>query len=262
VVATYPDRVVDIAIIDGGIPGYMTYYDNIVETYNAITGESNNVAHFHGTHVTGTVLEGVLGTSARIHCVDVFGGQDGSSTLVNILAFDLCIGAGMDVINRSMGSSQHNDAMVDAVQRAADAGIVVVVSAGNDAIEVNGATTHNCPKEVEDIIVVGAYDINHQATSFTNYGSTVDVCAPGEGIYSFDVEEGYVISLDGTSMASPHVAALAALVKIIYPDATPAEVEMYIKDYCRTYRNPDLYATGMYGAGAPDATRFIEINPD
>ena len=263
VIENFPDRVVDIAIIDTGVAGYVAYYDNVVETFNVVTGESTHVPHEHGTHVTGIVLDGVYGTGARIHCLDVNNGGVGSSILTSILAFDMSIEVGVDVINRSMGSPQHVDAMVDAVQRAADAGIVVVVSAGNDAIEVNGATTHNCPKEVEDIIVVGAYDIDHNETWFTNYGSTVDVCAPGETIYSFDYEEeGMLIPLDGTSMAAPHVTALAALVKLINPDATPAEVEQGIKDYSRTYRNPDLYATGMYGAGAPDATRFIEKNPD
>lgn len=263
IASVYPDRTVEIAVIDSGIAPYMENYPHIIENYNLITGLPGSVADEHGSHVTGTILEGILGTGASIHCIDVFNGEDGSPSVASLMAIDLCIEAGMDVINRSMGSSHHSDALVDAVQRAADAGIVVVTSAGNDAIDVNGATTHNCPKEVEDIIVVGAYDINHQAADFSNYGSTVDVCAPGVAIYSLYAEdEDRLISLSGTSMASPHVAALAALVRLIYPDAAPAEVELYIKDYCRTYRNPDMYATGLYGVGAPDATRFIEINPD
>ena len=64
--------------------------------------------------------------------------------------------------------------------------------------------------------------------------------------------------IQGTSMASPHVAALVGLIKAIHPEATTQTIEKNIKDYCRTFRNPKAYATGRYGAGAPDATVFCE----
>lgn len=262
VAANYPNNVVEIAVIDSGISAYVEGLSQIVENFNIVTMQNGSVPHHHGTHVTGTVLEGVLGTNTLIHCLDVFNGEEASSISSVETAIQACIYSGsIDVITKSMNALGHTEAVVQATQRAVDAGIVCVNSAGNDSIDVT--VEHSCPSEMEEIIVVGAYDINHQAAEFTNYGSTVDVCAPGVHIYSFaHDQDGMVRPLNGTSMAAPHVAALVCLVKLMYPDATPAQVEMYIKDYCRTFRNPDMYATGLYGAGAPDATKFIETDPD
>lgn len=261
VAANYPNNVVEVAVIDSGISAYVEGLSQIVENFNIVTMQNGSVPDHHGTHVTGTVWEGVLGTNTQIHCLDVFNGEEAANTLNVALAIELCTAADMDVITMSLGGAQHSEAKVQAIRQALDAGIVVVNSAGNESLDVT--VEHSCPAEMEDIIVVGAYDINHKAADFSNYGSTVDVCAPGVAIYSFSHEQdGMVIPMNGTSMSTPHVAALVCLVKLMYPDATPAQVEMYIKDYCRTFRNPDMYATGLYGAGAPDATKFIETDPD
>lgn len=261
VAANYPNNVVEVAVIDSGISAYVEGLSQIVENFNIVTMQNGSVPDHHGTHVTGTVWEGVLGTNTQIHCLDVFNGEEAANTLNVALAIELCTAADMDVITMSLGGARHSEAKVQAIRQALDAGIVVVNSAGNESLDVT--VEHSCPAEMEDIIVVGAYDINHKAADFSNYGSTVDVCAPGVAIYSFSHEQdGMVIPMNGTSMSTPHVAALVCLVKLMYPDATPAQVEMYIKDYCRTFRNPDMYATGLYGAGAPDATKFIETDPD
>lgn len=261
VAANYPNNQVNVAVIDTGISPYVEGLPQIVENHNVVTNQPGSVPHHHGTHVTGTVWEGVVGTNTRIHCLDASNGTESINVLAAVLAIDACTAANVDVINMSFGGEHHSEAKVQAIRRAVDAGIVVVKAAGNDSFDVT--VEHNCPAEMEEIIVVGAYDIDHKAASFTNYGATVDVCAPGVQIYSFSHEQdGYLIPLNGTSMAAPHVAALACLVKLMFPDASPAQVEMYIKDYCRTFRNPDMYATGLYGAGAPDATKFIEIDPD
>lgn len=261
VAATYPNNEVHIAIIDGGIDEFVAQKPQIAETFNMITMQPGNVPHPHGTHVTGTVWECVVGTNTYIHCIDVFNGEESSPTIASILAIDACAASGIDVISRSMGSGKHSEAREEAVRNAVAAGVVFVNAAGNESIDVN--VDVSCPAEIEEVIVVGAYDINHDPAFFTNYGTTVDVCAPGVDIYSNDAENyGALTVKSGTSMACPHVGGLAALVKLMYPDATPAEVELYIKDYCRTYRNPQMYATGMLGAGAPDATKFIEKNPD
>lgn len=262
IAATYTNNEVHIAVIDSGIDAYVEQLPQIVENINMITGTYGSEPHRHGTHVVGTIWECVVGTNAYIHCLDVFNGQDSSPNIASILAVEACVASGeIDVISRSMGSAAHSSAWEDTIRKAVASGIVFVNAAGNESIDVN--VDVSCPAEIDEAIIVAAYDINHKAAVFTNYGMTVDVAAPGVDIYSNDVNNpGYVVGLDGTSMACPHIGGLAALVKLMYPDATPAEVESYIKDYCRTFRNPDMYASGLYGAGAPDATKFIEKNPD
>ena len=262
VAATYPNNEVHIAVIDSGIDSYVEQLPQIVENFNVITGTYGSVPHFHGTHVVGTVWECVVGTNTYIHCLDVFNGREGSPNVASILAIEACIASGeIDVISRSMGSAVHSAAWEDTIRHAVASGIVFVNSAGNESINVNVDVA--CPAEIEEAIIVAAYDIEHRPADFTNYGTTVDVSAPGVDIYSNDVENpGYLVNFNGTSMACPHIGGLAALVKLMYPDATPSKVETYIKDYCRTFRNPDMYATGMFGAGAPDATKFIEKYPD
>lgn len=262
VAATYPNNSVDIAIIDSGIDSYVEQLPQVVENFNVVTRQPGSVPHHHGTHVTGTVWESVLGTNTNIHCLDVFNGAESADRLMTILAIEACTTTGIDVISRSMGCVGHTAALEEAIRNAVAAGIVYVNAAGNETVDIVN-DIHFCGSEVDEIIIVGAYDINHDPAYFSNYGTTVDVSAPGVDIYSFDVHNpGYVIGFNGTSMATPHVGALAALVKLMYPNATPAEVELYIKDYCRTFRNPDMYATGLFGAGAPDATKFIEEDPD
>lgn len=109
------------------------------------------------------------------------------------------------------------------------------------------------------MICVGAIDLRNVKADFSNYGSTLDVMAPGVGIYSC-VPGGYYESWDGTSMATPHVAALAAMVKLVHPSYSPAQVEKTIKAYCK-----DLGPKGYdvkYGYGVPQfasVDRVIDV---
>ena len=172
-----------------------------------------------------------------------------------------CVDAGVKVINMSLSGKGYSQDEIYTLKAAMDADVVVVRTAGNNGINV--ADRGNCMSVLPDLFVVGAYDIDHKAADFSNYGDIVDICAPGVSIFSFKHDEkGKVISFNGTSMAAPHITALAALVRLMNPDMPALEVQELIQTYSRTFRNPDMYASGMYGAGAPDATKFIEKNPD
>lgn len=257
VASKYPDRSVLVAVIDTGALIGSEFADR-GSTYNVRTG-GKAVPHEHGTHTTGIVLDGTRGTSVQVLNIDC-------STLSNSLvelAYQHSIDIGADVINMSLGiTGSHTASIEDAIKRAVSAGIVVVNAAGNNADSNDGTNQFSCPAELTESIVVAAYDQNHNMASFTSYGSTVDVAAPGVEVYSqYYGDDGRLIAFDGTSMAAPHVAALAALVRILYPNATPDLVQLYIKDYCRN-TNPAAYDTGLYGAGAPDATAFIEYLPE
>lgn len=272
----YPDRSVTVAVIDGGIRSDWSgsgVEDDIVKRilpgYNMVDNSRSIVADAHGTNVGGIILDGTRGTNVNVISFDVFGTNSSSTVALTVNAVDKAIELGVQVINMSMGprnQTERNYAREDSMKRAYEAGIVFVKAAGNE-------TEEYIETAIPEPIIVGAYDIDHNITSFSNYGSGVDVCAPGYHIYGFLPWNGYINRytidtetggndnrMNGTSQATPHISALAALLKIMYPDAAPGDIETYIKDYCRTYVNPAAFATGLYGEGAPDATAFIECD--
>lgn len=246
----YPDRELIVAVVDSGVRRWDRNVPRVLEGRNMVTGGAGtSVPAAHGTHVAGTILDGTRGTGVVVLPVDVFNGRDGASALAIANGVDYAVEQGALVINMSLGGP-HASAKDDAVRRALAAGVTVVVAAGNES----GDTEEHCPAHMEEAIVVGAYDIDREIAWFSNYGDAVDLCAPGVDILSDDFEEeDYLRWMDGTSMATPHVSALAALMRILYPDAAPAQIEKYMKDYCNT--DGDAL---HYGEGAPDATSFIE----
>ncbi len=252
----FSDNEVLVAVIDTGALVHSENAHRYYEGINCMMG-GDVVPDEHGTHVAGTVLDGAQCDNIKVINLDVFSGGEGASELSVRSAMELAVEIGADVINLSLGGPC-NMISHDYFDEAVEKGVVLVAAAGNDKVDIH--ETDFCPAHVENIITVGAYRMNHEiATDYTNYGAGIDVCAPGTDIYSYSAEgDGILQKLQGTSMASPHVAALAALLKAISPDMTPAEVQGAICEYTRAFTNPTAYSSGIYGTGAPDATAFIE----
>ena len=250
VAENYGDQELIVAVVDGGIQPWARNLPRLLEGENMVTGDTGiSCPDEHGTHVAGTVLDGTKGTGIKVLSVDVFNGKENTNALAIANGVDYAVEQGASVINMSLGGPP-NPLKENAVKRAVAAGVTVVVAAGN---EDEDATTRS-PACVDEAIVVAAYDINREAAWFSNWGDSVDVCAPGVDILSDNWEdEDKPLSLNGTSMASPHIAALAGLMRILYPDAAPAQIEQYIKDYCKDYG-----LSSDYGEGIPNATAFIE----
>ncbi len=189
----------------------------------------------HGTHVAGTIGGTVYGVAKEVTLVPVrVLDCDGSST-------DDAVAAGLDwvvsdhessgtpaVANLSLANDGGTDQVVeDAVQRVIDAGVTVVVAAGNGDAEGNGVPACDVsPADVGAAITVGASTETDARAPFSNYGSCVDVYAPGVDITSdWNTSDTATEILDGTSMATPHVTGVAALYLSSHPDATPAQVQ-------------------------------------
>ncbi len=210
----------------------------------------------HGTHVAGTIFDCTRGLDVMILPIRLTDSRYMSTSNV-VMGLQLAIQSDVDVINMSLGGpcntpdtdgncgSPEDYYIRDAISK----GIIVVVSAGNgDQNGVPVDTENECPSHIDEAIIVAACDRYDKLASFSNYGDSVDVCAPGVEVVSF-YPGGTLEALDGTSMAAPHIAALAAMLRLTMPDKTTAQIEKYITDYCVNMGKEQYYGSGIPWAG-------------
>ena len=267
-----------VAVVDTGINPFgrdgfgARSDDRLLLGYNAIAGVRGGIDYNqHGTHVAGTIGQetdngtGVAGIAYNARLLPVkslsFMGGGLYSWIINGIRWATDNGA--DVINLSLGSGSYSRLLEDAVDYAYEKGVTVIAAAGND-----GTDNVLYPAALEHCIAVGAVRYDQQLTSYSNYGDEIDLVAPGgdldvdqnndgyddcilqETFCGFGIGCGYWFS-SGTSMATPHVAGVAALVKSIHPEYGPDEIRQVLQDTAQ-----DLGAPGWderYGHGLVDA---------
>lgn len=212
----------------------------------------------HGTHIAGIISantnnnEGIAGITwyNKIMPIKVLD-QSGAGTL-----FDVAEGIfwaadhGAKVINLSLGNYAESEYLHDAIKYAYSKDIVLVAAAGNDNIEDLGY-----PASYPEVMGIAALDSYQQKAEFSNYGPYIDVAAPGVNIASTFPGEQYA-ALSGTSMASPHVAGLAGLIRSMNPKLSNEEVANIIKETAT-----DLGTAGKdpyYGYGEINIAKAIE----
>lgn len=205
----------------------------------------------HGTHVSGIVVDCTPELNIKIlpiKCMD----SDGYGTYTNIAnSIRRAADAGAKVINYSAagGHSEYKD---EAINYAIEKGATVVVAAGNGKKEVVGENV--CPSHLEDCIVVASIDNTEKVASTSNYGTTVDLVAPGVDIKSAYLDGTYAF-LSGTSMATPHVAAAVAMLKLKDSSLTPSQMEEILEKNAKDLGNTgkDIY----YGSGMVDLSSLV-----
>ncbi len=204
-----------IAIVDTGVQyNHPDLNGKVIQGYDFV--DNDGVAqdgNGHGTHCAGIAAAvtnngtGMAGMApnARIMAVRVLDNQ-GSGTLVDVADGILYAAQnGADVISLSLGGFFGSTTLKNAVQQAWNSGSVIVAAAGN-----SGVSLPSYPAYYSQAIAVASTTSNDTISSFSNYGSWVDVAAPGSDIYSTYINSSYQ-TFSGTSMATPHVAGLAAL---------------------------------------------------
>jgi len=193
----------------------------------------------HGTHVAGTIAaqgnnaRGVSGVAWNTSIMALkflsASGAGYTSDAVRAINYATMMRTQYDVnirvLNNSWGGGGFSGSLEAAIQASEQADILFVAAAGNDGTNNDASPHYPSNYNVSNVISVAATDQNDNLASFSNYGaSTVDIAAPGVGIYS-TIAGGYYASFSGTSMAAPHVAGAAALAFAYDPDATAAEVK-------------------------------------
>jgi large repetitive protein len=185
----------------------------------------------HGTHVAGTIGAvgnngtGVVGVawSARIMPLR-FLGPNGGSTSDAIAAVNYAVMMGVKVSNNSWGGGGFSTALYNAISNAGANNHVFVAAAGNSGLNTDNSPAYPASYNLPNIISVAATDNRDNIASFSNFGvTTVDLGAPGVDIASTYTGSGYVW-LSGTSMASPHVAGVVALLQTQNPTWSSSQV--------------------------------------
>ncbi len=184
----------------------------------------------HGTHVAGTVAGTRYGVAKRatIHPVRVLG-CDGGGAMSGVIAGVEWVAENAEmpaVANLSLGGGASRS-LDEAVEKAIEQGIVMVLAAGNE----DSDACDTSPARTRAAITVGASTRKDQRADFSNWGDCVDVLAPGAEIDSaWHTDDSATKSLQGTSMAAPHVAGAAALLLADKPQATPQDIATALLD--------------------------------
>jgi thermitase len=217
-----------IAIVDTGVDiQHPDLSGKIVAGYDYVNNDNNaDDDQGHGTHCAGIATastnNGINGAGvswgARIMPVKVLS-STGSGTTANIIkGVDFARLNGAHVISMSLGGGSYTQAFQDAINNAWNAGIVVVAAAGN-----NGNTVVQYPANYANVISVASTTSTDAKSSFSTYGTWVDVAAPGSSIYS-TANGGGMTTMSGTSMATPVVAGLAGLLRTKNTAASAAAI--------------------------------------
>ncbi len=253
---------VKVAVLDSGINyNHEDLDDNYVDGWDFVNDDDDPMDdNGHGTHVAGTIAAeangiGVIGVApeAELYALKVLG-ADGSGYFSWVVeALEWCMFNGIQVTNASLGSSTNPGDFVENAYIAANAaGIINISSAGNEGKRNARGDNVGYPGAYPSVVAVAATDINDNRASFSSTGPDVEISAPGVNILS-TYQDGYGTG-SGTSMASPHVAGVAALMinaGISGPDAIRDALQETAIDLGTPGRD------WLYGYGLVDATAAV-----
>ncbi|CAN5152877.1 hypothetical protein BH09BAC5_BH09BAC5_03800 [soil metagenome] len=210
----------------------------------------------HGTHCAGissaktnnSIGIASIGYSCKLMCVKATGNANSPSSVTN--GYDgivYAVSAGADVISMSWGGTGSSTTAQNIITWAYQQGVVLIAAAGN-----NNSSTMFYPAGYTECIAVAATSSNDTKASFSNYGSWVDISAPGNNIYSTLPSNGYG-NMSGTSMACPLVAGLAGLMLSLNPILTPIDIRNCILNNATNINSMNPSYIGQLGSGRIDA---------
>ncbi len=226
-----------VAILDTGIdenhedlPGLLGGVNTIDDTHWGSDGSG------HGTHVAGTVAAldnnlGVVGVGPQIglYAVKVLNDGGGGTVESVVGGIEWAVQQGIPILNMSLGTRDHFQSLQDACDAAYAAGHLVIAAAGNEGNPGGRGDNVGYPGAYESVIAVAASTINDTRASFSSTGPAVELIAPGSSILSTLPGNSYG-TYSGTSMASPHVAGVAALVLAADPGLSNVQIRAILQE--------------------------------
>ncbi|MCX6809480.1 MAG: S8 family serine peptidase [Candidatus Berkelbacteria bacterium] len=272
-----------VAVIDTGVDyNHEDLKDNILKDQSGnIIGQNfttDDTAAFmdnfgHGTHVAGTIAAvgnngvGVVGVApeAKIMPVKVLGDNGSGSDVSISQGIIFAADNGAKVINMSLGGIGFDQIIEDALSYAVSKGVVIAVAAGNDNYDANV----EFPASSQNVVTVAAYDPYSIKADFSNFGPKIDVSAPGVDIlstvsstHSSEIPDNKIIDgkyarLSGTSMATPHVSGLLALIASKNPSWSRNDIIESLKQ-----KTSDMGTKGiddLYGFGKPNISQSLAL---
>ncbi|MFD9142130.1 S8 family peptidase [[Kitasatospora] papulosa] len=232
---TYPDAAggdVTAYVIDTGVRvTHKDFEGRATSGFDAVDNDEDaDDGNGHGTHVAGTIAGAAHGVAKKAKIVAVRVLDDaGSGTTEQVVAGIDWVTAnheGPSVANMSLGGGA-DPALDAAVQKAIASGVTFAVAAGNESSDAGEGS----PSRVPEAITVASSTEDDEQSSFSNFGSVVDIYAPGSDITSaWNDSDDATNTISGTSMATPHVVGAAAVYLGGHPDATPEEVAKALTD--------------------------------
>ena len=259
---------VTVAVIDTGVSPVPDLADTkFVKGYDFVNDkEQATDDNGHGTHVAGTIAQstnngyGVAGIAyqANIMPLKVLASGGGGTVADIAEAIRFAADNGADVINMSLGGGGASELMQEAVDYAHSKGVVIVAAAGNE-----NRNSSSYPARYPHVISVAATGPAGEKAPYSNFGAGVDIAAPGgsengkilQETIDYQTGEPTFAEYQGTSMASPHVAGVAALVKSLGID-NPDEIETVLTQSARPVQEDPL---NHYGAGQLDAANAVKL---
>jgi len=246
-------------VVDSGIdPTNTDFEGRVASGYDAVQdGRGTGDCNGHGTHVAGTIGSKTFGVAKKtnlipVRVLDCAGSGYYSSVIagLNWIAGNYRSGE-IAVVNMSLGGPA-STTLDEAVGNLISKGIPVVVAAGNDNLDACDYS----PARTPEAITVGATTTDDSRASYSNFGSCLDIFAPGSGIPSTWLGTNTYAFLNGTSMAAPHVAGVIVRFLSQYPGLTPNQVTNSIK----TSSTKNLVTSP--GTGSPNRLLYLTVAPD
>uniref|UniRef100_A0A7S3QG82 subtilisin n=1 Tax=Chaetoceros debilis TaxID=122233 RepID=A0A7S3QG82_9STRA len=252
---THPDLTSDLTIVTGYGGGY-----SAGPTPWSYDGNG------HGTHVAGTIAaiggngKGVVGVNRngelKLHIVKVFGDNGKWAWGSNLLAaVEICVDVGANIINMSLGGGGFSQTECNTYERIFKENDVLTIAAAGNL----GNTAYSYPASYEYVMSVAATDVNNQIASFSQHNNQVDIAAPGKYILSTspsNVSSTMYRELSGTSMATPHVSGVAALVWSRDTTKSAAEIRRALEESAEDLGDPgrdNYYGNGLVRADRANA---------